>query len=295
MKAETLVATMPGLSLARANLLVTGCNEALVMGGMNTINRVAMFLAQVGEESSSLRYTEEIADGSAYNGRIDLGNTQPGDGPRFKGRSFIQITGRTNYTNFSQWAFSKGLVPTADYFIKNPTYLSNYNFAWLGAIWYFTVARPNLNRLADSGDVVAATRAVNGGLNGLADRQDRWNRCLALGSAILPEIPFPVTKEIIDMDAPALQKMLAALYRQTVDNVHARIIENSGPRFVQFPKAPKNPNAIYAWDGAYLTWMTPTDWRAIAAQTKQLVVITDHANSNIYRCPIAPGTPDPRK
>src|SRR5262249_32210674 len=67
---------------------------------IDTPLRRAHFLAQVGHESGELVFTEEIANGQAYEGRRDLGNTEPGDGPRFKGRGLIQLTGRANYQRY---------------------------------------------------------------------------------------------------------------------------------------------------------------------------------------------------
>jgi predicted chitinase len=186
MDATTLREVMPGLSAARAQQLVPGANEALKLAHCTTVNRAAMFLAQIGHESVSLKYTAEIASGSAYNGRRDLGNTQPGDGPRYKGRSFIQITGRANYVSFSRWAHSKGLVNSPTYFVDHPLELSNDRWAWIGAVWYWTVARPKLNAQADAGDIVGATRSINGGTNGLADRSARWKRALVFGTRLLP-------------------------------------------------------------------------------------------------------------
>lgn len=161
-------------------------NAALIEANCTSANRVAMFCAQVGHESLGLRYMQEIASGSAYEGRADLGNTQRGDGVRFKGRGPIQLTGRNNYGAFSQWCKGKGFVPTATYFVDNPNLVATSKWGFLAASWYWTVARAKLNIYADSGDVVAATRAINGGTNGLADRIARWNRCRAMGSRLLP-------------------------------------------------------------------------------------------------------------
>ena len=185
MDVATMRRAFPGLSAARAAEFNSGLNTALRLAGCTTVKRAAMFCAQVGEESISLTAPTELASGAEYEGRADLGNTHPGDGVRFKGRGFIQITGRFNYGELSRWAHAKGLVPSATYFIDHPRQLATDKYVWLGPIWYWTVARP-MNHLADAGNIEDATRAINGGLNGIADRTNRWHLCLKLGNAILP-------------------------------------------------------------------------------------------------------------
>jgi predicted chitinase len=185
MDVTTMRRAFPGLSAARAAEFNSGLNTALRLAGCTTVKRAAMFCAQVGEESISLTAPTELASGAEYEGRADLGNTHPGDGVRFKGRGFIQITGRFNYGELSRWAHAKGLVPSATYFIDHPGQLATDKYVWLGPIWYWTVARP-MNHLADAGNIEDATRAINGGLNGIADRTNRWHLCLKLGNAILP-------------------------------------------------------------------------------------------------------------
>lgn len=127
---------------------------------VNTPMRIAHFLSQVGHESGSFKYVEEIASGSAYEGRKDLGNTRPGDGVKYKGRGLIQITGRSNYEQMSKMLgvdFING--PTL---LQTPRYAVESAFAW----W----RKNGLNELADKGDVKAVTKRVNGGYNGLDDR-----------------------------------------------------------------------------------------------------------------------------
>ena len=146
----------------------------------------AMWCAQIGHESAGLKYYEEIASGEAYEGRKDLGNVHPGDGRRYKGRGPIQVTGRHNYTNLSRWAYDNGYVPTVDYFVAAPEQLGTISYGFLGAVWYWTTQRP-LNELSDRRDLIGATKAINGGLHGFADRETRYHRCLALGGAVLPD------------------------------------------------------------------------------------------------------------
>jgi predicted chitinase len=183
--ADTLLRAMGGsVSFDRYCTLLPAVSQALQACQCNTVDRVAMWMAQVGEESGGLQWMEEIADGSEYEGRADLGNTHPGDGPRFKGRGPIQVTGRHNYTELSTWAFGCGLVPTATFFIDQPDQLASDRYGFIGVVWYWTVAR-NMNSYADAADIVGATVAVNGGTHGIDDRTNRWNRCRAMGPALL--------------------------------------------------------------------------------------------------------------
>lgn len=141
-------------------------NNTLEQFEINTPKRVAAFIAQITHESGSFRYHEEIADGHQYEGRKDLGNTQKGDGKRFKGRGLIQLTGRANYTAFAKFC-GKDVVTT-------PTLVANPDLAALAAGWFWD--SKDLNDLADRGDFKMMTRKINGGLNGYADRLKNWQR-----------------------------------------------------------------------------------------------------------------------
>lgn len=196
MDASTLSTAMAGaLPLSRYQALVGPMNNGMIAAGCNTVNRAAMWCAQVGHESGGLRWMEELASGAAYNNRPDLGNTHPGDGQRYKGRGPIQLTGRYNYGKFGVWAASRGYVSDPNTFVNNPTMLSQPYWGFLAASYYWVVAR-NMNSYADRGDIVGATKAVNGGTNGLGDRTFRWNHCRPLGARLLP-----TPQEVPDLDA----------------------------------------------------------------------------------------------
>lgn len=185
---ETLAEAMGGtVSLDRYRSLLPAFRDAMIAAGCTTIERAAMWCAQLGHESGGLRWMEEIADGSDYEGRRDLGNSQPGDGTRFKGRGPIQITGRHNYGELSRWAHSRGLVPSPTFFLDQPAQLASDRYGFLGAVWYWTAARPQINSLCDDRNLEGVTRAINGGLNGIDDRRTRYMWCLNLGAALLPD------------------------------------------------------------------------------------------------------------
>ncbi|MCX2931424.1 M15 family metallopeptidase [Mycobacterium sp. CVI_P3] len=169
---------------ARVAALLPGVVRCFDEGAISTVPRRAMWFAQVGHESAGFRYQEEVASGAAYEGRIDLGNIRPGDGVRFKGRDFIQITGRHNYSELSSWAFAKGLVPTPTFFVDNPGALATDEYAFVGTTWYWTTQR-RMNDASDARDIELATRYINGGLNGLADRKARYATANSLGELLL--------------------------------------------------------------------------------------------------------------
>ena len=97
---EFLIAA--GCKSTIAPFLVEHFQEVCNKYSINTPIRFAAFIAQLAHESGSFFYTEELASGAAYEGRKNLGNTVKGDGVTYKGRGFIQITGRANYTSLSK-------------------------------------------------------------------------------------------------------------------------------------------------------------------------------------------------
>ncbi|MEN5278718.1 peptidoglycan-binding protein [Brucella sp. TWI432] len=140
--------------------------EFLELFEVTTPLRIAHFLAQVAHESDGFCTLREYASGAAYEGRLDLGNTKTGDGRRYRGRALIQLTGRAHARNFTVWI--RRFLPTATDFEANPDLLET----WPWAAWatFFFWSTNNLNALADHDDLLAVTKRVNGGTNGLNDR-----------------------------------------------------------------------------------------------------------------------------
>lgn len=159
---------------------------------INTDLRVAHFLAQIIHESAGLQTTEEFASGAAYEGRVDLGNTVRGDGKRYKGRGVLQLTGRANYRRY-------GKLLGLD--LEGQPHIAAEPLVSLRIACVYWRDR-NINPLCDADDLVAVTRKVNGGTNGLADR----GRYLAKAKAALARpAPAPVvaTAEAETVPAPS--------------------------------------------------------------------------------------------
>jgi putative chitinase len=160
-----------GCTNERAVAWQSAIQETCVRFDINTAARIAMFLAQIGHESGGLRYVREIWGPTPaqirYEGRKDLGNTQAGDGKRYMGRGLIQTTGRDNYGRVRDGL--RKVVPGVPDFVADPVALEQSPWAALSAGWYWQSR--NLNVPADQNDITTVTRKINGGLNGLDDRQ----------------------------------------------------------------------------------------------------------------------------
>lgn len=167
---EQLEKIMPGAG-KRIDKYLSYLNAAMMEFGINTGIRQAHFLAQVAHESGQLRYTKELASGMAYEGRKDLGNTHKGDGMRFKGRGFLQLTGRANYTKYKIYCGYD--------VVGKPDLLEQPRGATRSAAWVFTRGLgTNLCYYADldvgenTEDILKMiTKRINGGYNGLDSRR----------------------------------------------------------------------------------------------------------------------------
>jgi putative chitinase len=161
----------PQASVGRMALFLDALNDAMDEFGISeNVARETAFIAQVAHESGGFRYVRELASGEAYEGRKDLGNTEPGDGVRYKGRGLIQITGRSNYAACSTALFG---YPTK--LLNEPELLEQPGYACRSAAWFWSDYK-HLNELADKGDFLRITKRINGGVNGWDDRLAYFGR-----------------------------------------------------------------------------------------------------------------------
>jgi putative chitinase len=171
-----LAKIMPKLPAEKRTLYLPFLNRAMEIHGIDNRLRQAAFLAQIAYESGELRYLEEIWGPTEAQLLYEpesglakaLGNTEPGDGERFKGRGAIQITGRKNYAKY-------GELLGVD-LISNPSIATTPQIAFSTAAAFWQTN--GLNELADIEDFGAITRIINGGLNGYDERCIYYQRAM---------------------------------------------------------------------------------------------------------------------
>lgn len=175
--AQQLLQILPNAG-KQAGVFVPGLNAAMGKYAIITRLRMAAFIAQIGHESGQLRYVRELG-GDTYLAKYDtgrlaqrLGNTPEadGDGQKYRGRGLIQVTGRANYEACSEALFGDSRLLATPELLEQPVY------AAMSAGWFWQ--RAALNSLADKGDFLAITKKINGGTNGLADREELYERAL---------------------------------------------------------------------------------------------------------------------
>jgi putative chitinase len=159
-------------------------NSCLDRFDIDTPARIRHFIAQIAHESGGLRWLQELASGKAYEGRRDLGNTQPGDGTRFKGAGAIQLTGRFNYEQFAKSINDMRVMEGCSYVA------SQYPFTSAGFWWN----KNHMNSLVDSGaSCRQISERVNGRdpANGLQEREDYF----ATATKFIPDSVSPTQAE----------------------------------------------------------------------------------------------------
>lgn len=174
-----LVTIMP-YAAKRTPAFVDPLNAAMEEFEINTFKRASAFLAQLAHESAELRYMEELADGSAYDHRADLGNTRPEaveiagshgttPGRWWKGHGPIQITGYDNHKACGEYL---GLD-----LLNNPKLLTTPENGCRSSGWFWTKFK-GLNVFADRAEFLTITKRINGGTNGWDSRLEYYNRAL---------------------------------------------------------------------------------------------------------------------
>lgn len=166
---------MPSITHENLSRYIDPLNTAMEEFSITTPNRIVQFLAQIAHESGCLKYSQEIASGAAYEGRMDLGNTQPGDGVKFKGRGPLQVTGRDMYRKCGVYLHQDLEV--------HPELLEGPVWGMRGSCWVWAVEK-QLNEVADMPETWSRMRKgikygkfewitlrINGGANGIEDRR----------------------------------------------------------------------------------------------------------------------------
>lgn len=168
----------PDADPANINSIYTALVQYGPKFGLMQPHRLAQYVAQLAHESGGFKYDKEIwgptAAQARYDTRTDLGNTPEldGDGAKYRGRTAMQLTGKSNYKQFYDWCATNGFNPPN--FVVQPELVNNDPWEGLVPIWYWDSR--NLNKYADEGDNEMITRRINGGLNGFEDRLNNYTK-----------------------------------------------------------------------------------------------------------------------
>ncbi len=147
---------------------VDDCNKLLAVTGFDQdIEATRMLMANILHETCNLKFLKELADGWAYEYRSDLGNTQEGDGPRFKGAGVLQLTGRHNYSRLAAAIGDPRIMEGVDYVAS--TYPFRSAETW--------IHENHLLECAQQNGFESVCVRINGGYNGWEDRMAKYAIC----------------------------------------------------------------------------------------------------------------------
>ena len=144
------------------------CNRLFKDTGFDKhLDAMQMLMANMMHETCNFIYMKEIADGWAYEGRTDLGNTQSGDGPRYKGGGVLQLTGRYNYQRLADGINDQDVMKGVDYVADTYPFTS-------ASIW---IEENRLLEVCLTQGFDFCCKRINGGWNGYEDRKAKYQRC----------------------------------------------------------------------------------------------------------------------
>ena len=150
------------------SVFINDCNRLFADTGFDKhLDAMQMLMANMMHETANFVYMQEIASGAAYNGRTDLGNTEPGDGQKYKGAGVLQLTGKYNYSRLADGIDDPRVMEGVDYVSNTYPFTS-------ARIW---IEENNLLNVCLTEGFDACCRRINGGWNGYDDRLAKYQIC----------------------------------------------------------------------------------------------------------------------
>lgn len=192
----------------------------------------------------------------------------------------------------SRWAFAKGLVPSPTFFVDNPAELSSDRYAGLGAAWYWVVARSDINALSDRRDLDTVTRRINGGLNGLDDRRNRYNKALSLGDRLLTLITSGEEEFLSALNADEQREVLNLLRWVAAPETGELRKMFADRSMYRTTNAPTDTLAGKALTDNAFGWDQRVESSALRGEAWAIVLVAQAASGLLPGVRKADGTPD---